>query len=513
MSHRRSRQFVTLLLVFGALAFGLVLAGGLEITPPGIAAPEPQAPTSTASTPAPAALPLAGGLPSFADLAESVSPSVVSIEARSFRRVGERPRGRPMDPFEFFFGPRRRDAPQPEDEEFRSDSGGSGFVISADGLVATNNHVVSGAEELKVHLGDETYDAEVVGTDSATDLALLKIDAGRNLDPLPLGDSTRLRVGEWVMAVGSPLGLTDTVTVGVVSAKERRINISSDSSFENFIQTDAAINFGNSGGPLINLRGEVVGINTAINFNSENIGFAVPVNTLKQILPQLREAGRVRRGYLGIGVRDLDRNAAEAFGLSSTDGSMVTSVQPGLPADRAGIKHGDIIVKVDGRPLENTRALIDHVSAKGPDESVTLEVLREGENLSLKVKLAERPTEEAATQPVPGEGGGGIEWLGLRYQDLTPGLRSMHGLPEDLEGVWVTAVSPRSPLYDEGLRTSPLISVITEVNGRAVRNVEEFESVVRSAGSGSRLRVYVRRFDRGQEAQPLYVFPAVPGEN
>ncbi len=512
MSHRRSRQFVTLLLVFGALVFGLVLAGGIEITTPGIAAPEPQsAAAPPAQERAPAAPPIVGGLPSFADLAETVSPSVVSIEARSFRRVGEGgPRGRPTDPFEFFFGPRRRDAPQPDDQEFRSDSGGSGFVISADGLVATNNHVVRGAEELKVHLGENTFDAEIVGTDSATDLALLKIDAGQNLVPLPLGDSNGLRVGEWVMAVGSPLGLTDTVTVGVVSAKERRIFISSDSSFENFIQTDAAINFGNSGGPLINLRGEVVGINTAINFNSENIGFAVPVNTLKQILPQLRETGRVRRGFLGIGVRDLDRNAAEAFGLSSTAGSMVTNVQPGLPADRAGLKHGDIIVKVDGRPLENTRELIDHVSAKGPDETVTLEVLREGESLTKKVTLAERPTEEAETEPTPGGGSGGIEWLGLRYQDLTPGLRSMHGLPEDLLGVWITAVSPRSPLYDEGLRSGPLISVITEVNGRPVRNVEEFEGIVRGAEAGSRLRLYVRRFDRGQEGQPIYVFPAVP---
>ena len=334
--------------------------------------------------------------------------------------------------------------------------------------------MIDKADELLVHLGDETFEAEVVGVDSPTDLALLRIKPGRSLSFLPLGDSESLRVGEWVMAVGSPLGLADTVTVGVVSAKNRRINISTDTSFENFIQTDAAINFGNSGGPLIDLQGRVVGINTAINFGSENIGFAVPVSTLRQILPQLRDSGRVRRGFLGIGVEDVERDAAEAFGLGSTEGVMVISVQPGLPADRAGILRGDILLEIDGRRIESTRALIDYVSARGPDASVNLNVFRDGERTDIEVKLAERGADEETESEEPQRDESGIEWLGLRYQDLSSGVRSMHSLPEELEGVWVTAVSPRSPLYDDGVRTNTVINIITEVNGLPIARVGVF---------------------------------------
>ena len=309
MNSQPSRRLLTLLLIFGAVVFGMVLAGSLDLTAPSVSDPEPQSSSVAASdTEAPATS--AAGLPSFADLAEHVSPAVVSIAATTFERRSSRRR---VDPFEFFFGPRRRERdPEEDDEEFRSDSGGSGFIVSADGYVVTNNHVIDDAESVQVVMNGREFDAEIKGTDPATDLALLKIDA-RDLPVLPLGDSDALRVGDWVMAIGSPQALTNSVTVGVVSAKQRRINISdATSSFENFIQTDAAINFGNSGGPLINLRGEVVGINTAISFGSENIGFAVPVNILKQVLSQLRDEGRVRRGYLGIGVNEITPEAADA---------------------------------------------------------------------------------------------------------------------------------------------------------------------------------------------------------
>ena len=506
MSRTRHRSFVTLLIIFGSIVFGMVLAGGLTLTTPGLSAPDSPAPQQieAASGSAP------GGLPSFADLAETVSPAVVSIEASSFER---QPRGRAVDPFEFFFGPRRRDEPREDPEqEFRSDSGGSGFVISPDGLVVTNNHVIRGAEQVRVRLGNELYDAELKGTDPATDLALLEIDVDEPLAYLALGDSDELRAGDWVMAIGSPQGLTNTVTVGVVSAKGRRINISQETqSFEDFIQTDAAINFGNSGGPLVNLAGEVVGINTAINWGSENIGFAVPVNILEQVLPQLRDEGRVRRGYLGIGVNDLTTRAAEAFGLDSTDGAMVSSILPGMPADKAGLQPGDIILKVDGRTIENTRDLIDYVSVQGPDTVVELDVLRENDMIEVEVTLTERPTEGSDVEAEEESEESVIDWLGVRYQDLTPGLRSSHGLPEDLEGVWITEVSPRSPLYDEGVRSGETINVITQVNGQEVANVEEFEQIVRDAESGSRLRIYLRRFGlRGQEGQPQFVFPSVP---
>jgi serine protease Do len=313
------------------------------------------------------------------------------------------------------------------------------------------------------------------------------------------------------MAIGSPLELADTVTVGVVSAKGRRINISPETtSFESFIQTDAAINFGNSGGPLVDLSGRVVGINTAINWGSENIGFAVPVNILRQVLPQLRDEGRVRRGYLGIGVNDVTDRAAEAFGLESTDGALVSNVIPGLPADEGGLQAGDIILTVDGRKISNTRELIDYVSNQGPEATVVLGIVRDGKRMEKTIQLAERPSESEDREEEQGSGDAGIEWLGLRYQDITPGLRSTHGLPEDVVGVWITDISPRSPLYDEGVRSGQVINVITEVNGRSVSSVKEFEDLVRDAPSGSRLRFYLRRFGQGQELQPLFVYPAVP---
>ena len=509
MSSQSSRRVVTVILVFGAVVFGMVLAGSLDLTAPSASDPEPAPSAASSEEPPP---PSAGGLPSFADLADRVSPAVVSIAATTFeRRTG---RGR-VDPFEFFFGPRRRDRePDEEDdegnEEFRSDSGGSGFIVSADGYVVTNNHVIDDAEAVQVVLDGRNFDAEVKGTDAATDLALLKIDA-RDLPVLPLGDSDLLRVGDWVMAIGSPQALTNSVTVGVVSAKQRRINISdATSSFENFIQTDAAINFGNSGGPLVNLQGEVVGINTAISFGSENIGFAVPVNVLKDVLSQLRDEGRVRRGYLGIGVNEITPEAADAFGLDSTDGALVMNVQPGLPADKAGLRNGDIIVGADGRSITSTRELIDYVSSKGPDATVDLEVLRGGERQKIQVELVERPMDGEEVAGEDSEAEPGIEWLGIRYQDLTPGLRSMHGLPEDVEGVWITELSPRSQLYDEGLRAGQVINIITEVNGEPVDGVDAFEQIAGAAPSGSRLRIYVRRFFRGQERPPVYVFPAVP---
>jgi len=502
---------LTVAVVFGAMVFGMVIAGGLDLTPASVSAPDEPDPQPVV-VPAPTA---SAAFPSFADLAEQVSPAVVTIEASSFESSGRRGGG---DPFEFFFGPRRREGPRGEEEgegegegEFRSDSGGSGFLVSADGYVVTNTHVIRGAEEVRVRMGDESYDAELKGSDAATDLALLKIDVGRELPYLLLGDSEEIRAGDWVMAIGSPLDLANTVTVGVVSAKGRRIGISQEtSSFENFIQTDAAINFGNSGGPLVSLSGQVVGINTAINWGSENIGFAVPVNVLRQVLPQLRDEGRVRRGYLGVQVSDLTPRAAEAFDLESTNGAMVSRVEPGQPAEKAGLEHGDVILEVDDQAVANVRELIDYVSSQGPEATVELEILRDGKKLTKSVDLAERPSASGTAPENEEAEESGIEWLGLRYQNITPGLRSTHGMPDDAVGVWITEISPRSPLYDEGVRAGEIINLITEVNGQDVENVEEFENIVRQAESGSRLRVYIRRFARGQEAQPLFVFPAVP---
>ncbi len=508
MSTLSRRNLATFLLVLGAVVFGMVLAGGLQLTVPGLADQE------TANLSATRLASLHGtSLPSFADLAEAVDPAVVSIQAATIEKSPNGRRGPGgVDPFEFFFGPRNRRPQQQPDgeeqpEEFRSDAGGSGFVIGPDGLVVTNYHVIEGATSVKVHLGDRDYTAQIKGTDKATDIALLKIDAGRPLRYLELGDSNSLRVGDWVMVVGNPLNLDKTVTTGVVSAKGRSLGIS-DASFENFIQTDAAINFGNSGGPLINMSGQVVAIATAINWGAENIGFAVPVNTLKEILPQLRDKGKVSRGYLGIGIRNLDFTQAQAWGLPNTDGALVQSVEDNTPAEEAGVQHGDVILSVDGRKIKTTRDLIDYVSSQGPDATVTLDVFRDGRMVQKRVKLRERPIqgEEEASNRQP-EQGGGIEWLGIQYQDLSSNLREGHNIPRDVDGVIVTSVAPTSPLYEQFVRPG---SIITEVNGRPVKDVDDFEKTIQDAKSGSYLRFYAVQFGQRGERQPFFAVVQVP---
>ncbi|HEX2225033.1 MAG TPA: Do family serine endopeptidase [Thermoanaerobaculia bacterium] len=503
MSTTRSRNLTTILLVVGAVVFGMVLAGGLQLTVPGSAQPTQ---TVLSATQIASSNPTLRGLPSFADLAQAVDPAVVSISSATIERRSSR---RGVDPFEFFFGPRNRQnpgRPGPQtppggggEEDFRSDSGGSGFVISRDGLVVTNYHVVEGASSVRVHLGDRDYTAEVKGTDPATDIALLKIDAGNNLRYLELGDSDTVRVGDWVMVIGNPLNLDKTVTTGVVSAKGRSLGIG-DISFENFIQTDAAINFGNSGGPIIDMQGNVVAIATAINYGAENIGFAVPVNTLKSILPQLREKGKVSRGYLGIDIGNLDYDQAQAFGLDTAEGALVTSVRENAPAAKAGVEHGDIILSVDGRKVRTTRDLIDYVSAKGPGATVTLEVLRDGKRIERQVRLEERPDDGAAREATPEqEERSPIDWLGLEYQDITNNNRGLFSLPRTASGVVVTDVAPTSPLYERGVRPG---NVILEVNGQAVNSVQEFERAVSALKSGAFLRLYVGAFAQdGQRAQ------------
>jgi len=487
MKSPTSRSFVTVLLVVAAVAFGMVLASGFGLTVPGLAddSPGPQVVTAAAG---------AGALPGFADLAEAVGPAVVSIRADSYEQAPQR---RP-DPFEFFFGPRGREREEGEPQtpgrgqRFRQESGGSGFVISADGLIATNNHVVEDADRLMVTLEGRDYEAEVKGTDPATDLAIIKIDAGRTLKYLKLGNSDSVRVGEWIMAIGSPLRLDHTVTVGVVSAKDRSIGITPEFSFESFIQTDAAINFGNSGGPLVNMRGEVVGIATAINYGAENIGFAVPVNILKDVLPQLRDEGRVTRGYLGVNVRNLTFELAQSFGLETTDGALVDDAIEGQPATDAGVQSGDIILRVDDVVVTDTRQLIDHVAGKRPGEEVTLHVWRNGREMDVEVELGERPGVEERMAEAPREESGGIDWLGVRFQEMTPAIRQDHNIPEGATGVWLIRVEPDSPLYDQGIRQG---NIIAEVNGQSIEDGEDFENLIEEAPSGRFLRLYVQRFD------------------
>jgi serine protease Do len=450
-------------------------------------------------------------IPSFADVAERAMPAIVSITTKEI--VQGMP-GRGMDPFEFFFpnpnrpGPR---SPQPEGMDERQQiSGGSGFIISPDGYILTNNHVVEGATSVEVRVGDNDtmYPAKIIGRDPATDIALIKIESKEPLPTLRLGDSDRIRVGEWAIAIGNPLQFENTLTVGVISAKGRSLGISeATSSFENFIQTDAAINTGNSGGPLLNIQGEVVGINTAISARATGLGFAVPVNVAKKIYPQLREKGRVTRGYLGIRIREVDALAQEGFNLPTRDGVLVESVDPGTPAAKGGIQPGDVITHVDDRKIVRSRDLIDYVSDQAPGTRVRITAIRNGQTRNLTITAAERPdpgaeessTAESLESPARNR-------LGMSVQELTPAARRMFGLDDRAAGVVVTNVRGVSPAAEGGLRQGDLI---TEVNGQAIASTEQLRGIVEKAKAGSILRMYVTR-SAGGRSQSFFVLIRVP---
>jgi serine protease Do len=497
-------QLVTLALFAAAsVIFGMVLAGGLNLTLPGRAA-EPERPQdrpfhSAAATQNAASRSSAGSIPaSFADVADMVNPAVVSITATE--RVQPREGGRTPfhgDPFEFFFGPqqRRRSPGGQGDEPYLEQSGGSGFLISDDGYIVTNYHVVEDASQIQVNLsGDQrNYEAEIVGTDPSTDLALIKINVDKRLPYLPFGDSDSLRIGDWVLAVGNPLSYEHTVTVGVVSAKGRQLrNLSPDPSLDNFIQTDAAINFGNSGGPLVNMAGEVVGVNTAISSVGQGIGFAVPVNITKEVMGQLRSKGRVSRGYLGITLGPITPDMQEFLGLESDRGSLVQSVQPGLPADAAGVKRGDVIIAVNGEAVASNDEIVRRISSMDPGKTVKLTVIRDGKQIDMSADLVDRT---AHIGPGVGSGSEGAapelaseRMLGLRVEDLTPRILQEIDLPGQTSGVVITRVSRVSESYQKGLGEG---DVITEVNREPVENLSDYRRAMRQVKEGGLVVLYV----------------------
>ncbi len=492
----KSQGVAMVFALFGAVVFGMVVASGLRFGPEKAVAIEGNGQQKSATA-------AEIGLPDFADLAERVLPAVALVHSTTIEPAGDR--SRDAFPFpQFFRDPR---TPRSDDNEpFRSDGAGSGFIVDPEGYLITNYHVVEGATAVEVRLGEREYTAEVKGTDPSTDLALLKIKPSGPLPYLELGDSDRLRVGEWVMAIGNPLSLESSVSVGVVSAKGRQIGIT-ERSFENFIQTDAAINRGNSGGPLVNLRGEVVGIATAMNFGAENIGFAVPSNTLRGILDQLRSDGRVKRGYLGVDIQDLDQDTAEAFGLEGTAGALVVRVREGSPADKAGLHHADVILRVDDHAVGKTRDLIDYVAAKKPGTTVNVLVLRDGKRVERRVELEDRSDSTGSEPAAEPEEEGAAEWLGLEYQDLTAALRRSLGVPSSVAGVLVTGVAVDSPLYEEGVERGNLI---VEVNGAVVASAEEFERALALAPAGRPLRFYIQRVLRDGSMQPFFAVVRKP---
>ena len=431
-------------------------------------------------------------LPDFTQLADRLAASVVNVSTtqvikgrdiwRGYRSgpqgPGERFGPGEQDPFEDFFE-RFFGAPQ---GDIKRQSLGSGFIIARDGFILTNFHVVKDAESITVVLHDETeHTAKIIGKDAKTDIALIKIDSSINFPVAPLGNSDAVRVGDWVLAIGNPFGLKYTVTAGIVSAKGRDIGAGP---YDDFIQTDASINPGNSGGPLINMKGEVVGINTAIVAGGAGIGFAIPINIAQQELPQLKERGRVSRGWLGVLVQRVTPELAKSFGLDHPQGALVAEVTKDGPAAGSGLKHGDVIVEFQGEKITKFNDLPRLVASTPPGTEVELKVLREGKTKGFKIKLGELPAEEI-TREAGAEGSG----LGLQLQEVTPELARAHGLSSD-KGLIVTEVDPNGSAAGAGIRRG---DVIAEVNQKEVNTAQEFQRAVASVKKGEMMLFLVKR--------------------
>ena len=515
MNSRTKRIFSTMAIVIASVVFGVVVSADLGLMRKSNAQSAPIQTTSSNATVTSVTI------PSFADIAARVAPAVVSITSTEVIKSasGGQNRGFGIDPFDFFFpnpnGSRRRPNSNRDngDDDRLQRSGGSGFIISPDGYILTNNHVVEGATKVDVHYGADadgngghTVSAKIVGRDPATDIALLKIDVGGTLPNVPLGDSDRIRKGDWAIAIGNPFQFENTLTVGVISAKGRALGLSEETrSFENFIQTDAAINFGNSGGPLLNINGEVVGINTAIRGGgAQGLGFATPINTAKRLLPELKE-GKVVRGYLGMGIVPVTDEVKESFNLPETRGALVQTVESGKPADKAGVKPGDVVVAIDGKTINTNRDLIDYISYLPVGSNVNITVIRDGQRKALTARTAERPLEAQNDLQNNNEQ---IEpsrnKLGMSVQDITPQVRQTYGIDDNVHGVVVTSVkevSPAGEVLSEG-------DVISEVQGTKVNNVGDFRTAIDHTHSGQTIRLYV--MTPGRQSVQGYRFIRVP---
>ncbi|HVR38105.1 MAG TPA: Do family serine endopeptidase [Thermoanaerobaculia bacterium] len=512
MNSSTKRILSTLAIIIASVAFGVLISADLGLMKKSNA----QTPIQTSSGPVTSVT-----IPSFADVAARVAPAVVSIESTEIVKGSDmRRRGfGGMDPFEFFFpdpqNPRRRQM-QDDDDEQRQQSGGSGFIISPDGYILTTNHVVEGATKVEVHYGaDENGNggnkvtAKIIGRDPATDIALLKIDTDRPLPSIALGDSERIRKGDWAIAIGNPFQFENTLTVGVISAKGRNLGLSREtSSFENFIQTDAAINFGNSGGPLVNISGEVIGINTAIRGGgAQGLGFATPINTAKRLLGQLKE-GKVTRGYLGIRIDNLTDAYREAFGLAANaQGALVQNVDEGTPAAKAGILAGDVIVDVDGKAIHNNRELIDYISYLPVGTNVKITVIRNGEKKTVTAKTAQRPDESEDTEEEKSAAEPARNRLGRSVDNLTTQYRQLYGIGDAVRGVVVTSVKNVSAAGEANINEG---DVISEVQGQKIENADQFRAALDKVKAGQRIRLYVTTAVRGGQSFSGYRILQVP---
>ena len=429
---------------------------------------------------------------SFTSLAESVSPAVVNIRTvktikgggRVFRNFSKSPfdKNDPMrDFFEKFFGE------QPQ-HDFKQKSLGSGFIIDKKGYIVTNNHVVENADKIKVKLknGNE-FDAEVVGMDSYTDIALIKIKSLRNLPATRLGDSDSLKVGQWVVAIGSPFGLEHTVTAGIVSAKGRVIG---SGPYDDFIQTDASINPGNSGGPLVNMKGEVIGINTAIIAGGQGIGFAIPINLVRGIINQLKQNGDVTRGWLGVSIQDLSEELAKYYGIKDKSGVLVTEVFPGNPADKAGIQPKDIIIEVDNKKIKKGRDLTTIIANIGVGDVAEIKFLRKGKEKTVKVKIAKREDSKIYAGKLKKDQN---DELGIRVSKLTPEIIQKFNIKET-KGIIIVSVDPESKASEAGLNSG---DIIKEINRKTINTSNDYQREIQKIKKGESIEILIKRINKG----------------
>ena len=422
-------------------------------------------------------------LPDFVALAKKLKPAVVNISTSKTIAPQKRRLPSGNDPFQEYFD---KFFDSPRQHPFKQKNLGSGFIISADGYIITNNHVVDGADEIKVKLSDgREFRGEVKGRDEKFDLALVKIDAKGNLPIAPLGDSDKLEVGEWVMAIGNPFGLAQTVTAGIVSAQGRVIG---SGPYDDYIQTDASINPGNSGGPLFNAKGEVIGINTAILAGGQGIGFAIPVNMAKSIITQLKESGKVTRGWLGVSLQPVTPDRAKSFGLEAERGALVAEVLKNSPAEKSGFKGGDIILEFDGHTIKEMGELPRLVAATPVGKKVSVLVQRDGRQESLPVTIEQlKDGEGAEDQALPGAN----DRLGLKVAELTPERAQQLRVQGD-KGVVVVEVQPDGLADRAGILEGDLVR---EVNGVRTSQVADYSKAVSAVKKGGYLRVLLRRGD------------------
>ncbi|MEZ5294549.1 MAG: trypsin-like peptidase domain-containing protein [Vicinamibacterales bacterium] len=494
-----TRGFAGLFAAFAAvvgLLVGVTIAGGVassRVTPAPAASPAP-APVPARLDPLPPRPALAAVPANFADVAERANPAVVSIDVAS--RARRRSSGAtPSD--EPGFGGRRPETPRR--------GTGTGFIVDPSGLIVTNQHVVDLAERVMVKLGDgRTFRATVVGADADIDLAVLRVDAGVPLPALPLGDSERVRVGEWVCAIGNPFAYEHTVTVGVVSFVGRKLF---DQSLDQYIQTDAAISFGNSGGPLLNTAGEVIGVNTAVSRQSTNIGFALPVSHVKEALPQLVATGRVARGYLGVALRAVDQDVQRALGLGGTTGAIVEDVTPGSPAERAGLRPYDVITGIDGQAVDGDDSTIRLVSRGVPGQPARVEYTRDGRRHEVALKLAERPQRASpSASAAPSRPAADLPpELGLTLIEVHPGNARRYDVPDGMTGLLVQRVEPVSAAAEAGLERG---QILLHVNRRPVDTIAALRRLVDRAQAGDPLALLL--YDPGMRQRLLRIVRVEP---